>query len=56
MNSKAHDEMLLAPLRDALARHLPGAAPDRRLGDEAGCAGAGLLAWDLLDRVEGTGT
>ncbi len=53
-------EMLLAPLRDALARRITFQVPPRivgaRLGEEAGCIGAGLLAWDLLDRVEGTRT
>jgi glucokinase len=46
-------ETLFSPLRDAV-RHrvtfqkLPSIVP-AALGDTAGCLGAGLLAWDLLD-------
>jgi glucokinase len=45
-------ELLLGPLREGVARRLSfQAMPEivaAQLGDEAGCVGAGLLAWDLL--------
>ncbi|MFF3330331.1 ROK family protein [Streptomyces sp. NPDC002888] len=46
-------ETLFTPLRDAVRRRvtfqkLPGIVP-AALGDAAGCLGAGLLAWDLLN-------
>lgn len=45
-------ELLLGPLRDGVARRLSfQVMPEiigAKLGDEAGCIGAGLLAWDLL--------
>ncbi|MFJ9022368.1 ROK family protein [Streptomyces sp. NPDC102259] len=50
-------ETLFTPLRDAV-RHrvtfqkLPEIVP-AALGDSAGCLGAGLLAWDLLDTTDG---
>ncbi|MFI9152988.1 ROK family protein [Streptomyces sp. NPDC053367] len=52
-------ETLFSPLRDAVRRRvtfqkLPTIVP-AALGDTAGCLGAGLLAWDLLnhsDRME----
>ena len=54
-------ETLFTPLRDAIRRRvtfqkLPTVVP-AALGDTAGCLGAGLLAWDLLettDRTEAT--
>lgn len=52
------DAALLEPLRRQLADRLPiHPAPDVRaaaLGDEAGCEGAGALAWDLAGAVAGT--
>ncbi|WP_329218492.1 ROK family protein [Streptomyces sp. NBC_01485] len=51
-------ETLFTPLRDAV-RHrvtfqkLPQITP-AALGDSAGCLGAGLLAWDLLNTTDGT--
>ncbi|MFE1925610.1 ROK family protein [Streptomyces asoensis] len=49
---------LFTPLRDAVRRRvtfqkLPEIVP-AALGDSAGCLGAGLLAWDLLDTTDGT--
>ncbi|WP_367322274.1 ROK family protein [Streptomyces sp. HUAS ZL42] len=46
-------ETLFTPLRDAVRRRvtfqkLPAIVP-AALGDSAGCLGAGLLAWDLLE-------
>ncbi len=45
-------EVLLAPLRAAVAERLTFQIPSKivaaELGDEAGSLGAGLLAWDLL--------
>lgn len=46
-------DTLFAPLREAVRRRvtfqkLPAIVP-ASLGDAAGCLGAGLLAWDLLD-------
>ncbi|MET9371931.1 ROK family protein [Streptomyces griseoflavus] len=46
-------ETLFAPLREAVRRRvtfqkLPSLVP-AALGDTAGCLGAGLLAWDLID-------
>ncbi|MGQ4438409.1 ROK family protein, partial [Streptomyces violaceoruber] len=46
-------ETLFTPLRDAVRRRvtfqkLPEIVP-AALGDTAGCLGAGLMAWDLLD-------
>ncbi|OQR59022.1 sugar kinase [Streptomyces maremycinicus] len=51
-------ETLFTPLRDAVRRRvtfqkLPEIVP-AALGDTAGCLGAGLLAWDLLDTTDGT--
>ncbi|GAA4044257.1 ROK family protein [Streptomyces shaanxiensis] len=51
-------ETLFTPLRDAVRRRvtfqkLPSIVP-AALGDTAGCLGAGLLAWDLLDRTDRT--
>ncbi|MFF9109405.1 ROK family protein [Streptomyces sp. NPDC014805] len=50
-------ETLFTPLRDAVAQRvtfqkLPEIVP-AALGDTAGCLGAGLLAWDLLDTTNG---
>ena len=51
-------ETLFTPLRDAVRRRvtfqkLPAIVP-AALGDSAGCLGAGLLAWDLLDSTDRT--
>lgn len=51
-------ETLFTPLRDAVRQRvtfqkLPSIVP-AALGDTAGCLGAGLLAWDLLDRTDRT--
>ncbi|WP_328481192.1 ROK family protein [Streptomyces sp. NBC_00377] len=51
-------ETLFAPLRDAVRRRvtfqkLPEIVP-AALGDSAGCLGAGLLAWDLLNSTDRT--
>ncbi|MDQ1046594.1 ROK family protein [Streptomyces sp. V4I2] len=51
-------ETLFTPLRDAVQRRvtfqkLPSIVP-AGLGDTAGCLGAGLLAWDLLDNTDRT--
>ncbi|MFF5483427.1 ROK family protein [Streptomyces sp. NPDC012935] len=51
-------ETLFTPLRKAVRRRvtfqkLPSIVP-AALGDTAGCLGAGLLAWDLLDRTDRT--
>ncbi|MFJ8633868.1 ROK family protein [Streptomyces sp. NPDC093568] len=51
-------ETLFTPLRDAVRRRvtfqkLPSIVP-AALGDTAGCLGAGLLAWDLLDHTDRT--
>ncbi|WP_189942224.1 ROK family protein [Streptomyces aurantiogriseus] len=51
-------ETLFTPLRDAVRRRLtfqklPEIVP-AGLGDTAGCLGAGLLAWDLLDNTDRT--
>ena len=48
-------ETLFTPLRDAIRQRvtfqkLPSVVP-AALGDTAGCLGAGLLAWDLLDKT-----
>ncbi|AZP18679.1 ROK family protein [Streptomyces aquilus] len=50
-------ETLFTPLRDAIRQRitfqkLPSVVP-AALGDTAGCLGAGLLAWDLLDTTNG---
>ncbi|WP_437070303.1 ROK family protein [Streptomyces sp. enrichment culture] len=50
-------ETLFSPLRDAVRERvtfqkLPSIVP-AALGDTAGCLGAGLLAWDLLDNNDG---
>ncbi|MER5196797.1 ROK family protein [Streptomyces sp. NPDC002755] len=50
-------ETLFTPLRDAVRRRvtfqkLPEIVP-AALGDSAGCLGAGLLAWDLLNTTDG---
>ncbi|MFJ3825602.1 ROK family protein [Streptomyces nodosus] len=49
-------ETLFAPLRDAVRQRvtfqkLPSIVP-AALGDTAGCLGAGLLAWDLLESTD----
>ncbi|MFC4505910.1 MULTISPECIES: ROK family protein [Streptomyces] len=49
-------ETLFAPLRDAVRsritfQKLPAIVP-ATLGDTAGCRGAGLLAWDLLNHTD----
>ncbi|MEU4487393.1 ROK family protein [Streptomyces purpurascens] len=49
-------ETLFAPLREAVRHRVtfqkqPSIVP-AALGDAAGCLGAGLLAWDLLDRTD----
>ncbi|MFI2434488.1 ROK family protein [Streptomyces sp. NPDC018693] len=49
-------ETLFTPLRDAVRQRvtfqkLPTIVP-AALGDTAGCRGAGLLAWDLLDQTD----
>jgi glucokinase len=51
-------ETLFTPLREAVRRRvtfqkLPSLVP-AALGDTAGCLGAGLLAWDLLDHTDRT--
>jgi glucokinase len=51
-------ETLFTPLRDAVKKRvtfqkLPTIVP-AALGDTAGCLGAGLLAWDLLDTTDRT--
>lgn len=51
-------ETLFTPLRDAVRQRvtfqkLPSIVP-AALGDTAGCLGAGLLAWDLLDNTDRT--
>ncbi|MFJ9892821.1 ROK family protein [Streptomyces sp. NPDC091280] len=51
-------ETLFTPLRDAVRRRvtfqkLPSIVP-AALGDTAGCLGAGLLAWDLLNSTDRT--
>ena len=51
-------ETLFTPLREAVRdritfQKLPTIVP-AALGDTAGCLGAGLLAWDLLDTTDGT--
>ncbi|MFD9395834.1 ROK family protein [Streptomyces sp. NPDC060000] len=51
-------ETLFTPLRDAVRRRvtfqkLPDIVP-AALGDSAGCLGAGLLAWDLLNSTDRT--
>jgi glucokinase len=51
-------ETLFTPLREAVRQRvtfqkLPSVVP-AALGDTAGCLGAGLLAWDLLDRNDRT--
>ncbi|WP_406200879.1 ROK family protein [Streptomyces sp. NBC_01017] len=51
-------ETLFTPLREAVRRRvtfqkLPSVVP-AALGDTAGCLGAGLLAWDLLDHTDRT--
>ncbi|CAL9534617.1 Glucokinase [Streptomyces sp. enrichment culture] len=51
-------ETLFTPLRDAVRQRvtfqkLPSVVP-AALGDTAGCLGAGLLAWDLLNHTDRT--
>jgi glucokinase len=51
-------ETLFTPLREAVRsrvtfQKLPTIVP-AALGDTAGCLGAGLLAWDLLNKTDGT--
>jgi glucokinase len=47
--------LLVEPVRHALAGHLGVVPPPRLLpaglGDEAGCLGAALLAWDAVGRT-----
>jgi glucokinase len=49
-------ETLFAPLRDAVRRRVtfqkPPSIVPAALGDTAGCLGAGLLAWDLLEATD----
>ncbi|WP_229818463.1 ROK family protein, partial [Streptomyces chromofuscus] len=49
-------ETLFTPLRDAVDRRVtfqkPPTIVPAALGDTAGCLGAGLLAWDLLDHID----
>ncbi|MHC5906267.1 ROK family protein, partial [Streptomyces sp. S6] len=50
-------DTLFTPLREALGtritfQHTPTVVP-AALGDTAGCLGAGLLAWDLLETTDG---
>jgi glucokinase len=51
-------ETLFTPLRDAVRRRItfqkPPSIVPAALGDTAGCLGAGLLAWDLLDSTDST--
>jgi glucokinase len=51
-------ETLFTPLRDAVRRRVTFQRPPEivpaALGDAAGCLGAGLLAWDLLDTTPTT--
>jgi glucokinase len=51
-------ETLFTPLRDAVRRRVtfqkPPSIVPAALGDTAGCLGAGLLAWDLLDTTDST--
>ncbi|MFK4099838.1 ROK family protein [Streptomyces sp. NPDC019531] len=51
-------ETLFTPLREAIRQRitfqkLPTIVP-AALGDTAGCLGAGLLAWDLVNKTDGT--
>ncbi|MEU6096604.1 ROK family protein [Streptomyces sp. NPDC047079] len=49
-------DTLFAPLRDAVRRRLtfqkPPSIVPAALGEAAGCLGAGLLAWDLLETTD----
>lgn len=49
-------DTLFTPLRDAVRRRLtfqkPPSVVPAALGDTAGCLGAGLLAWDLLETTD----
>ncbi|MFJ9147069.1 ROK family protein [Streptomyces sp. NPDC102270] len=49
-------ETLFTPLRDAVRQRItfqkPPTIVPAALGDTAGCLGAGLLAWDLLDNTD----
>ncbi|MFI9646608.1 ROK family protein [Streptomyces sp. NPDC052040] len=49
-------DTLFTPLRDAVRRRItfqkPPSVVPAALGDTAGCLGAGLLAWDLLDTTD----
>ncbi|MFC8358837.1 ROK family protein [Streptomyces griseorubiginosus] len=51
-------ETLFTPLREAVRQRItfqkPPTIVPAALGDTAGCLGAGLLAWDLLDMTDGT--
>ncbi|MFB8775027.1 ROK family protein [Streptomyces broussonetiae] len=51
-------ETLFTPLRDAVRERVtfqkPPSIVPAALGDTAGCLGAGLLAWDLLDTTDRT--
>lgn len=51
-------ETLFTPLREAVQRRItfqkPPTIVPAALGDTAGCLGAGLLAWDLLDTTDRT--
>ncbi|MEU6348640.1 ROK family protein [Streptomyces sp. NPDC047072] len=50
-------ETLFTPLREAVGARLtfqkPPTIVPAALGDTAGCLGAGLLAWDLLNKTDG---
>ncbi|HLL34861.1 MAG TPA: ROK family protein, partial [Streptomyces sp.] len=51
-------ETLFTPLRDAVRQRVtfqnPPSIVPAALGDTAGCLGAGLLAWDLLNSTDST--
>lgn len=51
-------ETLFTPLRDAVRQRITFQKPPEivpaALGDTAGCLGAGLLAWDLLNHTDST--
>ncbi|MFF7950480.1 ROK family protein [Streptomyces griseorubiginosus] len=51
-------ETLFTPLREAVRSRItfqkPPTIVPAALGDTAGCLGAGLLAWDLLDNTDGS--
>ena len=51
-------ETLFTPLREAVRQRItfqkPPTIVPAALGDTAGCLGAGLLAWDLVNKTDGT--